>query len=87
MKSYFGVGNIYYENKRNVARYTVKTSKELINVIIPHFDKYPLKTHKKADLLLFKEAVENIYKGDHLTQKGLEEILSLKASSNLGLSP
>ena len=87
MKSYFGVGNIYYENKKNVARYTVKTSKELINFIIPHFEKYPLRTQKKADFLLFKETVEKIYQGDHLTQKGLEEKLSLKASSNLGLSP
>lgn len=87
MKSYFGVGNNYYENQRNVARYTVKTSKDLINVIIPHFDNYPLITKKKADFLLFKEAVGKNYNGDHLTQKGLEEILSLKASSNLGLSP
>ncbi len=65
----------------------MKTSKELINFIIPHFEKYPLRTQKKADFLLFKEAIEKIYQGDHLTQKGLEEILSLKASSNLGLSP
>ena len=86
LKSYFGVGNIYLEKERNVARYSVETSKNLIEVIIPHFNEYPLITQKQADFLLFKEAVKKIYRKEHLNQTGLEEILSLKASSNLGLS-
>lgn len=60
--------------------------KDLYEIIIPHFEKYPLITQKKADFLLFKEAVIKIYNRKYLNQKGLEEILSLKASSNLGLS-
>jgi len=69
-----------------VANYRVETPKELYEIVIPHFEKYPLITQKKADFLLFKEAVIKIYNRKHLNQKGLEELVSLKASSNLGLS-
>ena len=30
---------------------------QITNIIIPHFDKYPLLTQKKADFELFKLAV------------------------------
>lgn len=56
------------------------------NHIIPHFDKYPLNTKKKADFLLFKSVIELINEGKHLTQDGLMQILSIRASINLGLT-
>jgi hypothetical protein len=60
--------------------------KDLKNIIIPFFEKYPLITHKHADFLLFKSAVEIINSGEHLTSEGLTKILALKASMNNGLS-
>jgi hypothetical protein len=60
--------------------------KGLTNVIIPHFDKYPLLTQKRADFLLFKSIVELINKKEHLNMEGLRKILSIKASINRGLS-
>ena len=42
-------------------------------------------TQKKADYLLFKQAVELVLRKDHLTRQGLLEIVSIKASLNLGL--
>ena len=59
---------------------------KLINVIIPHFEKYPLLTQKSADYLLFKKAIGLINEKKHLTIEGLENIISIKASLNLGLS-
>jgi len=47
IKSYFGVGNISKEYK-NIVQYRVTSLKDLTNVIIPHFDKYPLITQKKG---------------------------------------
>jgi len=44
-----------------------------------------LLTQKKADYLLFKQAVELVLRKDHLTRQGLLEIVSIKASLNLGL--
>lgn len=57
-----------------------------LQVIINHCVKYPLTTQKHSDFLLFKQAFEIIQRGDHLTEKGLLEIVGLKSSLNLGLS-
>jgi hypothetical protein len=68
----------------------VKSLKDLNNIIIPHFvfkDKYPLLTQKRADFQLFKMAIELINNKKHLTKEGLNQILSIKASINKGLSP
>lgn len=50
--------------------YAVKSLKDLHNVIIPHFTKYPLLTQKRADFELFKLVVELMMNKEHLTQKG-----------------
>ena len=51
-----------------------------------YFDKYPLITQKKADFELFKRGLEIVKAKGHLTQEGLNEIVSIKASMNIGLS-
>jgi len=85
IKSYFGVGNISKEYK-NILQYRVTSIKDLTNKIIPHFEKFPLITQKKADFILFKEAIDLITRKEHLTAEGLEKIVAIKASINLGLS-
>jgi len=45
-----------------------------------------LLTQKRADFLLFKEVIDLMVRKEHLTSKGLLDIISLKASLNLGLS-
>ena len=54
-------------------------------VIINHFDKYPLITHEISDYLLFKQCFEIIKQGEHLSKRGLLEIIGIKSSLNLGL--
>ena len=65
--------------------YRIQSIKEL-QVIIDHFDKYPLITQKLSDYILFKQAVELIKNKEHLTEEGLHKIVAIKASMNLGLS-
>ncbi len=84
IQKYFGVGNITKQGK-DMIHYRVSSVKDL-QVIMDHFDKYPLITYKLADYLLFKRAFELIKRKEHLTTKGLHEIIAIKASSNLGLS-
>lgn len=70
----------------NTCTYRVDKLKDIFEVIIPHFDKYPLATQKLADYMLFKEIVSLMKNKEHLTLDGLKKILSYKASLNLGLS-
>jgi hypothetical protein len=54
-------------------------------VIIDHFYNFPLITQKWSDFQLFKAAFELVKCKKHLTLDGLEKIVSIKASMNLGL--
>jgi len=84
IQSYFGVGIISKQGK-NAIQYRVIGLKDL-KVIMDHFEKYPLLTQKRADCELFKQAVEIMNRKEHLTPDGLQQIVNLKASINLGLS-
>lgn len=61
------------------------TKKELL-ILIEHFDKYPLITKKSKDFLCFKKAICLIKNKEHLTKKGLLELVSLKALMGKGLT-
>jgi len=84
IRSYFGVCHIYMQGS-NAVQFIVKSIKEL-EVVIKHFDKYPLITQKLADYLLFKDAVILMNNKEHLNLQGLEKIINIKASINKGLS-
>jgi hypothetical protein len=86
LQSYFGVGKIKNDLQHNAIVYYVNSIQDLTNVIIPHFEKYPLLTQKHADFLLFKQVVNLMNDKAHLTSEGLAKILALKASMNNGLS-
>ena len=86
IKSYFGdIGSIVKTNKDMYA-FRVTSLKEILAYILPHFDTYPLITQKKADYLLFKEIALMMKKGEHLKEAGLQLIVNIRASLNLGLS-
>jgi hypothetical protein len=61
-------------------------SKDDLEIIIKHFNNYPLISNKFADYLLFKQAFELFKNKQHLTPAGLRKIVAIKASANRGLS-
>ncbi|KAG0121836.1 cytochrome oxidase I intronic ORF 5 [Tuber indicum] len=71
------------ENFKDTCTYCVNKLKDILEIIIPHFDKYPLATQKLADYMLFKEIVSLMKNKEHLTLDGLKKIISYKASLNL----
>ena len=84
IKHYFGdIGKIYLTN--DDSKFVVRSLDEILK-IISHFDNYPLITQKKGDFILFKEIILKVVKGEHLSVKGLQEIVNIRASINLGLS-
>ena len=86
IKDYFGVGIISERLDRNIIFYSVQSVRDILNVIIPHFDKYPLITQKKADYILFKEAINLLDLKVQSNIEGIYKIMEIKASMNKGLS-
>lgn len=79
------IGSISFSNDNGVM-YRVKKLDDIINIIIPHFNKYSLITQKYGDFIIFKNIVELMNRGEHLNKEGLIKIINLKASLNKGLS-
>ena len=51
-QAFEGVGNLSNSTDSNTVCYSVTKIKDLLNVIIPHFNKYPLRSAKSIDYLL-----------------------------------
>jgi hypothetical protein len=79
-----GVGRIHRIKGKGHAVYVVSSIPDLMEVIIPHFTKYPLLTVKRITFLLFKDIVELMYKKNHLTLEGAQSIINIIASMNKG---
>jgi hypothetical protein len=83
IQSTLGVGTIR-KTGINMVIYIVESFRDL-QVIVDHFDKYPLISAKILDYLIFKDCFEIIKQKEHLTEGGLYKLLSLKSSLNWGL--
>lgn len=84
LQNFFGVGKITNHGETTL-QYTVKSLAGL-QIIISHFDKYPLLSEKWGDYKLFKEGIELLKIKSHLNKEGFHKILSIRATLNLGFS-
>lgn len=57
-----GVGRIIKE-RNGCIDFTISSLNQIITQVIPHFDKYPMITQKRADYLLFKQTVMIMQRG------------------------
>ena len=84
IQKYFEVGYIIKQGKDSVM-FLVTSLADLINVIIPYFDKFSLITQKRGDFELFKMVIEIMSRKEHLTAEGLQAIINIRANLNRGL--
>lgn len=83
IKEFFKVGNINIDNKKtNGFKYIVSNRNNLINVIFPHFEKYPLQGSKHLDFLDFKNCVLLMVE----SSSNVDKVLSIKDNMNKGRS-
>ena len=87
LQKYFGVGKIYintrYDNhKEHLYRYVVRKRIDLLDVIIPFFRLYQMRTTKNDDFKKFARCVESIQKGNHLKISGICKIAKIASTMN-----
>jgi len=74
LKEFFGCGEIRPSKRDNTYKYEVRSLDNLIEKIIPHFEKYPLQTSKRKDYIIFKKVVFLMREKKHLSVEGIKEI-------------
>lgn len=86
-QDFFACGVIVSKNNRSEVSFRVNSLHDLTNFVIPHFINYPLLSQGRrhaADFYLFKQIVNLINTKVHLTNVGLQQIINIRASMNLG---
>lgn len=85
-KFFGGIGYIHISKNRQTAVFKITKLKDIIDVIIPHFNKYPLLGCKEIDFKLWSQCVELMVRKEHLTTEGFHKIVSLRGAANTGLT-
>ena len=81
LKHFFnGVGEIVHT--KEYVYYRIWKLQDILNVVIPHFNMYPLQSTKLVSYNVFCEVVETIKSKEHLTLEGIKKIKSLKSGMN-----
>ena len=84
-----GCGAVYSQKEQRANhcqcyRYTVSAMRDIENMVIPFFTKYPLQSaSKKANFDLFCQIAQLVKAQKHLTSEGLDEIRALKRCMNV----
>jgi hypothetical protein len=75
VQKHLNVGRI--QITRNEVNFIVSSLEEITNVIIPLFDKHPVRDGKYRSYLVFKKVVEMMNQKEHTTLQGFMTILEL----------
>lgn len=80
LTSYFNAGNLCING--SCIKLTVSKLSDIINIIIPFFQKYPIHGVKALDFLAFCEISKLIVQKEHLNKEGFAKILKIRSSMN-----
>jgi len=81
---YLGSGRIEKDSRKAVVSLTITKISDILNIVIPFFEKYPLKGIKQLDYLDFCKIANLMKEGSHLTTEGLDLIRTIKSGMNRG---
>ena len=87
LREFFGVGQVIinnrYDNHReHLHRYVVRRRADLLETVIPFFQRHPLRSSKREDFEKFVRCVELVAGGSHRASAGLIEIAEIAQTMN-----
>ena len=88
VRNTIGCGEVYFQKEQRANhcqcyRYTVSAERDMQDIVIPFFRRYPLQSaSKRANFEIFCKIAVLVKEGKHLTAEGIEEIRELKSRMN-----
>ena len=83
-KKYLGCGRIQ-KRKDGLHMFVCSIPVSIKERVIPFFRKFKLRSQqKKKNFMIFRQIVEKVFKKEHLTSEGLEEIVMIREKLNEG---
>jgi hypothetical protein len=81
---FFGCGWIRASKSDRTFKYEARSVRDLVNSVIPHFERHPLRGSKARSFAAFRDVCRMIEQGDHLRRDGLRGIIDVAYEMNLG---
>ncbi len=82
MQKIFGCGFVRRDYSDKTLKYEVRSLNDLIDKVIPFFDKYPLISQKQKEFENFRQICFLMKEGKHLSKKGLKRIAKIAFKMN-----
>lgn len=82
IKKNFQCGSMRRDFSDKTLKYEVRSLEDIINKVIPHFEKYPMLSFKQKDFKLFKQVCFLMQKNMHRNKNGLKKIIDLAFKMN-----
>ncbi len=79
---YFKVGSLRPNRGDNTMKFEIRSLKPLLEVVIPHFKKYPMLSAKQRDFEKFVTICHLLSQNAHLTETGFKKIVDLAFEMN-----
>ncbi len=80
--AFFDCGAVRYLKSDRTYKYEVRSVKDLITKIVPHFEQYPLQGEKLEDFKRFCEICRSVHANHHQSRKYLPEIIEKAYAMN-----
>jgi hypothetical protein len=84
LQTFFGCGWIRESKSDRTFKYEARSVADLLDPIIPHFERHPLRGSKAQSFAAFADVCRMIEQGDHLERDGLRIIIDVAYEMNLG---
>ena len=84
LQAFFGCGWIRESKTDRTFKYEARSVDDLLDPIIPHFERHPLRGSKATSFAAFRNVCRMIEQGDHLRRDGVRRIIDVAYGMNLG---
>jgi LAGLIDADG endonuclease len=84
LQTFFGCGWIREPKSDRTFKYEARSVSDLLDPIVPHFERHPLRGSKAKSFAAFASVCRMIEQGDHLRRDGLRNIIETAYEMNLG---
>jgi hypothetical protein len=84
IQAYFGCGTIRPDRSDQTLKWEIRSLPLIVERVIPHFRRYPMRSSKQKDFELFADICERMARLLHREAAGLSEIVRLAGQMNPG---
>jgi hypothetical protein len=82
IQEYFQCGTIRPDRSDKTIKFEVRSIANLVDQVIPHFERYPMRSSKQRDFELFARVCRLVRAGQHLSPDGFDKVVEMAVQMN-----